>query len=49
MGVIEFTLNGAAVQALEGESILQAAQRHGVEIPHLCAKEGLRAVGNCRA
>ncbi len=45
----EFTLDGRAVQALAGESILQAAQRHGVAIPHLCFKEGLRADGNCRA
>jgi hypothetical protein len=29
--------------AREGESILQAAQRHGVDIPHLCYKDGLRA------
>ena len=27
----------------------QAAKRHGVEIPHLCYKEGLRPDGNCRA
>ena len=47
--MIEFTLNGASVQALDGESILQAAQRHGVDIPHLCHKEGLPSSGNCRA
>ncbi|WP_260291927.1 formate dehydrogenase subunit alpha [Sedimenticola hydrogenitrophicus] len=46
---IRFTLNETAVTALAGESILQAAQRHGVEIPHLCYQEGLRADGNCRA
>ena len=32
-----------------GETILQAAARHGVEIPHLCYQEGLRPDGNCRA
>ena len=37
------------VQALEGESILQVAQRYGKTIPHLCFKEGLRPDGNCRA
>jgi hypothetical protein len=31
-----------------GETIL-AAQRHGVEIPHLCYSDGLRPDGNCRA
>ncbi len=46
---IRFTLNGEAVSALDGETILQAAQRHGVEIPHLCYTNGLRADGNCRA
>lgn len=46
---VEFTLDGRAVQAFEGESILQAAQRHGVEIPRLCYKEGLRPDGNCRS
>ena len=47
--VIEFTLDGRPVQALPGETILQAARRVGVEIPHLCYKEGYRADGNCRA
>ena len=44
-----FTLNSREVVALPGESLLQAAQRQGVEIPHLCHKEGLRPDGNCRA
>jgi len=47
--VIDFTLNGRVVQARSGESILQAARRNGVEIPHLCYLEGMRADGNCRA
>ncbi len=47
--MIEFKLNDQPVQAHEGESILQAAQRHGVSIPHLCYTDGLRADGNCRA
>jgi formate dehydrogenase major subunit len=46
---VEFKLNDQAVQAYAGESILKAAQRNGVEIPHLCYKDGLRADGNCRA
>ncbi len=47
--MIEFKLNNQSVQAYEGESILKAAQRHGVDIPHLCYTDGLRADGNCRA
>jgi formate dehydrogenase major subunit len=46
---ISFSLNGRAVTALEGEPILEVAKREGVEIPHLCYKPGLDAVGNCRA
>ena len=46
---ITFTLDGLSVTAQHDESILQAAQRYGVEIPHLCYKENLRADGNCRA
>jgi len=46
---IEFTLNGESVEALVGETILQAAKRTGTDIPHLCYTEGLRSDGNCRA
>ena len=45
----EFRLNGNAVVALGDETIIEAAQRHGVEIPHLCYKPGMRPDGNCRA
>ncbi len=47
--VISFLLDGKPVEAYEGESILKAAERSGVCIPHLCYKDGLRADGNCRA
>ena len=46
---VEFKLNGKDVVAHGGETIIQAAKRHGVEIPHLCYKEGMRPDGNCRA
>lgn len=46
---VEFKLNDQTVVGFEGESILNAAKRHGVDIPHLCYKEGMRADGNCRA
>ena len=46
---VEFKLNEQTVVGFEGESILNAAKRHGIEIPHLCYKEGMRADGNCRA
>ena len=46
---VEFKLNGESVTALAGETILQAAKRHGRAIPHLCYMEGMRPDGNCRA
>lgn len=46
---VAFTLNGETVKAYEDESILEAARRHGIDIPHLCYKPGMRADGNCRA
>ena len=45
---IRFSLNGREIEAGVEETILEAAQRHGVEIPRLCFKEGYRADGNCR-
>ncbi len=46
---ILFTLNGTQIIALEGETLLQAAGRNGIQIPHLCYSDGLRPAGNCRA
>jgi formate dehydrogenase major subunit len=46
---VEFKLNGRDVVAYGNETIIQAAKRHGVDIPHLCYKEGMRPDGNCRA
>ncbi len=44
-----FQLNGEVVNAYAGETIIEAAKRHGVDIPHLCYKPGMRPDGNCRA
>lgn len=46
---VSFSLDDQAIEALPGETILQAAKRAGTDIPHLCYKEGYRADGNCRA
>ena len=46
---VNFSLNGQSVDAYQDETILQAAKREGIEIPHLCYTEGMRADGNCRA
>jgi len=48
---IRFTLDGATVEAAAGETVWQAAQRHGIDIPHLCyaPQVDYRPDGNCRA
>jgi formate dehydrogenase major subunit len=46
---VPFVLDGRAVEAVPGQSILEAAAAHGVEIPHLCWTPGLAPAGNCRA
>jgi len=49
MNDISFTLDGRAVECTEGETILQAATRHGVEIPSLCNDPRLDPAGACRS
>jgi formate dehydrogenase major subunit len=46
---VSFKLDGREVTARAGETIIQVADREGVEIPRLCYKDGLDAAGNCRA
>ena len=46
---VEFKLDQKTIHAYEGETIFKAAKRHGIDIPHLCYKDGLRPDGNCRA
>jgi formate dehydrogenase major subunit len=46
---VEFKLNGKAVVGRADETIIQTAKHYGIDIPHLCYKEGLRPDGNCRA
>ncbi|HSJ08135.1 MAG TPA: formate dehydrogenase subunit alpha [Longimicrobiales bacterium] len=46
---VTFTLDGIEIVAFPGETILEAAARHNVEIPHLCWMDGMRPDGNCRA
>jgi formate dehydrogenase major subunit len=48
-GGVGFTLDGRVVQAAAGETIWSVARREGVDIPHLCHRDGLQPAGNCRA
>jgi formate dehydrogenase major subunit len=46
---VTFSLNGKQVEARANETVIQVADREGVEIPRLCYKPGLDTAGNCRA
>jgi formate dehydrogenase major subunit len=46
---IEFKLNGKTVIGRPDEPIITTAQKHGVEIPHLCHGGNQRSDGNCRS
>ncbi|MEN3295293.1 MAG: formate dehydrogenase major subunit, partial [Burkholderiales bacterium] len=46
---VSFKLNGREASGKTTETILEIAKREGIEIPHLCYKEGLDTAGNCRA
>ena len=41
-------INGSEYLANTDETILDVSERNGIEIPHLCFKEGMRPDGNCR-
>jgi formate dehydrogenase major subunit len=43
-----FTIDGTAVEFTPGQTILEAAREHGVEIPTLCWYPKLPVVANCR-
>lgn len=45
---MKITLNGKTMEAREGETILSAARRMGLDIPTLCHMEGLPPTGTCR-
>jgi formate dehydrogenase major subunit len=46
---VTFLLDGREMTALPGETLIEIADREGIEIPRLCYKEGMEAVGNCRS
>jgi formate dehydrogenase major subunit len=46
---MKITINGNTIEAVEGQTILQAALANGIYIPHLCYHEKVGAAGKCRA
>src|SRR5580658_9850120 len=43
-----FKLDGKSIPFEPGESIIKAAHKQGIEIPHYCWHPGLSAPANCR-
>lgn len=46
--MINLTINGKAVQAPDGSTIIQAASLNNILIPNLCYLEKSHAIGSCR-
>ena len=44
----KFTLNGKEISFEPGETVMEAAWREGIEIPHYCWHPGLSIAANCR-
>jgi bidirectional [NiFe] hydrogenase diaphorase subunit len=41
-------INNEQVSGIEGQTILEVAREHGIDIPTLCNLEGLSSTGSCR-
>lgn len=46
--MINLTINGKAVQAPDGSTIMEAAKYNNILIPNLCYLENTHAIGSCR-
>ncbi len=46
---VTFLLDGRSITARQTDTLLEIADREGVQIPRLCYKAGMDAVGNCRS
>jgi len=44
----KFVLDGKEIEFVPGQTIIQAAKKHGIDIPHFCWHESLSISGNCR-
>jgi formate dehydrogenase major subunit len=46
---VTFVLDGREISAPVNETLIEIADRLGIEIPRLCYQAGMEAVGNCRS
>lgn len=47
-GLVRFSINGQAVEAREGWTILETARQYGFDIPTLCFHPAVQPIGSCR-
>ena len=45
---MKLTIDKREIEANDGETVLQAARRHGIDIPHFCYHDKLSISGSCR-
>ena len=45
---VNIIIDGKKIEAQKGQTILQAAREHGINIPTLCYHKDLSPTGNCR-
>jgi formate dehydrogenase major subunit len=46
---VTFTMDGREITAPATDTLIEIADREGIDIPRLCYKPGMEAVGNCRS
>ena len=46
--MIHLTIDGIPVQVEPGTSVLEAAKKNKIDVPHYCYHQGLTIAGNCR-
>ena len=46
--MVKLTINGQQVSVPEGMTIMEAAEKVGVHIPHLCYLKDINEIGACR-
>ena len=46
--MVNFKINGRELSASEGTTILEASEKAGIPIPHLCFLKDINEIGACR-
>ncbi|MCX5901891.1 MAG: 2Fe-2S iron-sulfur cluster-binding protein, partial [Proteobacteria bacterium] len=46
--MVTLTINGTVLSAAADDTILEAARRAGIYIPHLCYHPKIHPIGSCR-